>query len=103
VPNALEVLRPAFAALRWLNMMRFGDCADIAAAISELESQAEALAGMPLLEPNPSGVPASRCPACSARPVRPGKYDPIPYCLPCLQVIMPGLTKCRQRFGTDAI
>ena len=40
----LEIVRPAFFALRWLNTARFDDSAEIAAAISELEQQVEALA-----------------------------------------------------------
>jgi hypothetical protein len=99
----LEVIRPAFAALRWLNAMRFEGSAEIAGAIAELERQVEALAGMPLLDPDHRGGPASRCPACGGKPTSPSTYDPVPYCSPCLGVIMPGLQACREGFGTDAI
>ncbi len=99
----LEVIRPAFAALRWLITARFGAYAEIDSAIAELEHQAEALAGTPLADPDPrAGIPAY-CPACGGKLMEPDRYDPIPYCSGCLGVVMPGLQKCRRQFGTDAI
>jgi hypothetical protein len=102
----LEVVRPAFAALRWLAANRFVGKPHIPGAIDELERQVEQLAGLPLRDPDHAGGPAARCPACGGKPTAPSKYGPTPYCSRCLDVIMPGLQRIRsseEGFGTDAI
>ena len=102
----LEVIRPAFAALRWLAANRFADEPHIAKGIAELEQQVEQLAGLPLRDPDHRGGPAATCPACGEKPTSPSKYDPTGYCLPCLDIIMPGLQRvrsCDRGFGTEAI
>src|SRR5262245_10328470 len=67
----LEVIRPAFAALRWLNTARFENAAEITEAITELEQQMEKLVGMQLLDPHHRGGPASECPACGGNRTSP--------------------------------
>ena len=102
----LEVVRPAFAALRWLAENRFRDEPHIADGITELEHQVERLAGLPLREPNQQGLPAARCPACGGKPTKATKYEPAPFCPTCLDVIMPSLMRvqsCEEGFGTEAI
>jgi hypothetical protein len=102
----LEVVRPAFAALRWLAEQRFRDEPHIGEGITELERQVERLVGLPLSNPNHQGGPAARCPACGGKPTKSSKYEPTPYCSTCLDVIMPGLMRvqsCEEGFGTEAI
>lgn len=102
----LEVIRPAFAALRWLAANRFGDQSRIPDGIAELERQVKTLAELPLRDPNHRGGPAAHCPACGGAPTVPSEYDRISYCSPCLNVIMPGLMRvrsCKEGFGTQAI
>lgn len=102
----LEVVRPAFAALRWLAEHRFTDEPHIAEGLSELERQVEQLVGLPLSDPDHRGGPAARCPACGGKPTTPSQYDPTAYCSPCLDVIVPGLLRvqsCEEGFGTEAI
>ena len=101
----LEVIRPAFAALRWLNAERFGASPTITTGIDELERGVETLVGMPLTNPGHRGGPAPQCPACGGQPTTPNQYDRTAYCPTCLRAIMPGLTRLRSRqgFGTDAI
>jgi hypothetical protein len=103
----LEVIRPAFAALRWLNKERFGDSLTIASGIDQWEREVEALVGLPLIDPDHCGGPASRCPACGGKPIPPSKYGSrVPYCSSCLGGMMPGLRRVRsfeEGFGTDAI
>src|SRR5947209_12283869 len=64
----LDVIRPAFVALRWLNATRFGGSPQIADSIDELERQAEALAQLTGKTPDRSiaGHP-ERCPVCNER------------------------------------
>jgi hypothetical protein len=102
----LEVVRPAFAALRWLATNRFAGEPHIPDAIDELERQVEQLAGLPLRDPDHASGPADQCPACGSKPTTPSKYDPTPYCSRCLDVIMPALMRvrsCEAGFGTAAI
>jgi len=103
----LEVIRPAFAALRWLNETRFGGSPQIAKSIDLLERQAENLAQLP--ESNPArriaGYP-QRCPVCNKPQTEPSHYDPTPCCPNCLEIIMPSLIRlrsCEHGFGTEAI
>jgi hypothetical protein len=101
-----EVLRPAFAALRWLNRERFDNSVSIGSGIDQLEREVAALVALPLVNSYEQGAPAARCPACGGKPTAPSKYDPTPYCTKCLDVIMPGLSRlrsCEEGFGTDAI
>lgn len=102
----LEVIRPTFAALRWLAAHRFADQPHLADGIALLEGQAEQLAAMRLRKLGSWGWPAARCPGCGGKPTARSKYDPIDYCQPCLGVIMPALDRLRSwetGFGTDAI
>jgi hypothetical protein len=102
----LEVIRPAFVALRWLASERFPDSPEIAASVAELEREAEQLAELPLLNPDQSGGPAERCPACGRPPNAPDMYDPTSYCWECLELIRPGLMRVQsdeQGFGTESI
>lgn len=102
----LEVVRPAFAALRWLATTRFTGEPHISDAIAELERQVEQLAALPLREPAYIGGPAARCPACGSNPTTPSQYDPTQYCPRCLDLIMPELERvrsCKEGFGTEAI
>ena len=97
---SLEMIRAEFTALRWLAEHRFQSVPIV--DVVELERKAEQLAERPLHEPN-LHEETSRCPACSGEITTPSKYDPISYCSSCLDIIMPSLQSCRERFGTDAI
>jgi hypothetical protein len=110
----LEIVRPCFAALRWLNGERFGNSPAIAAGITDLERAADQLArlGDGWAE-WPAGAP-SACPVCGAPITNYGVYEPTPglkvpkerWCSPCLDVIMPALRRLRSGsggFGTGAI
>ena len=102
----LEVMRPAFAALRWLADHHFSDRTQIMVGIAEWESQVENLAGLGLKDSDLEGGQASQCPACDGKATTPSKYDPRAYCSVCLGIIQPGLTKLRSSdrgFGIDAI
>jgi hypothetical protein len=103
----LEVIRPAFAALRWLNKTRFGQSPKIANNIDELERQTEKLANLSLQCPGQLllGYP-DNCPVCGEFRQGPNEYDPRPYCSACLDVIMPSLSSvqsCEEGFHTEAI
>jgi hypothetical protein len=102
----LEVARPAFAALRWLNEQHFRGSPDIRDGVNEFEAAAESLVRMPLVEAEPRQYKFSRCPVCGDSPEGPDKYDPTPYCSRCLYVIIPALSRLRSSdrgFGTEAI
>ena len=102
----LEVVRPAFVALRWLAANRFPDHPHIADGLSELERLTEQLVELPLLHPGRCGAQAIQCPACGGKPTRPDRFSPAGHCSSCLKVIMPGLDRvqsCEEGFGTDAI
>jgi hypothetical protein len=98
----IETIRPAFAALRWLNAERFGASAQVSSAISDLERQADELAGLPT-EGKRELLPPACCPACGGQLTEPHQYDPVPYCSRCLQIIMGALGRARDGFGTEAI
>jgi hypothetical protein len=103
----LEVIRPAFAALRWLNGNRFGNAAHIAKSVDQLEQQVEKLARLPQRDPHRRIAGYSeRCPVCNEPRTEPYQYDPTPCCPNCLGIIMPSLTRvrsCEHGFGTEAI
>lgn len=99
----LEVIQPAFAALRLLAKERFAGSPQIVDGIAELERQTEQLSSMSLCNPEHRGGPAARCPACGGEPTAPSKYDPTSYCSPCLDIIMPALVSCEEGFGTEGI
>ncbi len=102
----LEVVRPAFAALRWLAANRFPGEPHIPNAIAELERQVEQLAELPLRDSDNAALPVTRCPACGGKPTAPSKYAVMPYCSGCLDIVMPALQRlrsCEEGFGTDAI
>jgi hypothetical protein len=61
----MEVIRPCFAALRWLNTNRFEQSPKIAANIDALEERAERLSQLgegKLVQTGPE--PPARCPVC---------------------------------------
>jgi|SRR5262245_7198318 len=102
----LEVIRPAFAALRWLAAHHFADVPHIADAIAKLKRQSDELAGLPLRDPAQLGRLPAQCPVCAGKPNPPSEYDPVGYCSTCLDVIMPALLRvrsCEAGFGTEAI
>ena len=71
-----EVLRPAFAALRWLNRSGSITPSPLDQVSTELEREVAALVALPV---NPDHKwPAARCPACGGKPTAPSKYDPHP-------------------------
>jgi hypothetical protein len=103
----LEVIRPAIAALRWLNQTRFDSSLHIAKSIDLLERQVETLAQLTQKDPDRriAGYP-DRCPVCNEARTEPNQYDPTPYCPNCLEIIMPALMRvrsCEHGFGTEAI
>jgi hypothetical protein len=112
----LEVIRPCFAALRWLQLERFSDRPHIGAAIDELEQAAEDLAhlGDGAAKWSRYDLPPSHCPVCGyTLHVSPrcemteGVYVPENRtCLPCIEVVYEALRRARSGklgFGTDAI
>jgi hypothetical protein len=113
--DLLEVVRPCFAALRWLNAERFGASPVIAAGITNLERAAERLARLGDGRVQwPAGEVPSACPVCGEPVTTYGVYEPRPglrvprerWCSPCLDVIMPALERLRsgsEGFGTSAI
>lgn len=110
----LEMLRPSFAALRWLMAERFEGSPAIAASLAELEAQAEALAALGLREARRwSADPPDICPACAegltivplsrARPRRPPTDR---YCARCLggsRTALDRVASLEDGFGTMAI
>lgn len=100
----LEIMRPAFAALRWLNEFRFDNSASLAKGVDALESQATALAQLPSQFPGQRGYGSlAACPVCGKTPRKPDKYDPKPYCPHCLKVVMPSYGSVSDGFGTEFI
>jgi hypothetical protein len=101
----LEIMRPAFAALRWLNRERFDGSRRIEATINRLEREAEQLADRPVVHPPPVAEVPARCPACGEAPRPPDEWEKIPYCSACLDR-MPSLLDIQAigpGFGTDII
>jgi hypothetical protein len=113
--DMLKIIRPCFAALRWLQAQRFADEPHIAAGIDELESQADRLARLGDGKADWIGgdLPA-KCPVCGESLTVYGVYEPRPglkvpkerWCSSCMEVVMPALMRLRSSvdgFGTDAI
>src|SRR5687768_4443059 len=77
--HLLEIVRPCFAALRWLNAQRFGNSPSISAGITGLEQAAEQLAilGDGNAEWPTGGLP-SACPVCGVQLTTYGVYEPRP-------------------------
>jgi hypothetical protein len=98
----IESIRPAFAALRWLNAERFDGSAEVASALAEFEAQADHLAVLPTDESEYAAA-TGRCPACQSELTEPHKYDPQRYCPKCLQLIMGAYGRLDQGFGTWVI
>jgi hypothetical protein len=114
--SMLEIIRPCFAALRWLQTQRFADKPHIAAGIDELERAADRLAqlGDGRAEWSADGMLPSKCPVCRQPLTTYGVYEPRPglkvpkerWCSLCLEVAMPALQRVgssHEGFGTDAI
>ena len=103
----LEVMRPAFVALRWLNQERFGNSPEITSGIDQLEHEVHVLVNLPASGTRDRwSAMFVRCPACGSEPRSPDEYDPVRYCSECLNMVMPGLERVRSwetGFGTDAI
>jgi hypothetical protein len=113
--DMLEIIRPCFAALRWLQAQRFADMPQIVASIDELEKQVGELAqlGGGRAEWVSVELPG-KCPVCGERLTLYGVYEPRPglkvpkerWCSPCLEVVMPALMRVQSTevgFGTEAI
>jgi len=100
----LEVMRPAFVALRWLSGTYFGRSSQIAESIDKLERQVEKLAQLTgKLQTVADNL--DRCPVCSELSEK-SAYDSTRCCPKCLEVIMPALIRlrsCEHGFGTEAI
>src|SRR5262245_62122107 len=65
-PHLLEIIRPCFAALRWLQAERFADEPHIAPGIDELERAAERLARLGDGRAEwPAGELPTACPRCT--------------------------------------
>ncbi|MDY3555565.1 hypothetical protein R5W24_004708 [Gemmata sp. JC717] len=111
----LEIIRPCFAALRWLQAQRFAGESRIAAGIDELEQAAEQLARLRDSRAEwLGGELPTDCPVCRQPLTTYGVYEPRPglkvpkerWCSPCLEVAMPALQRVQsshEGFGTDAI
>lgn len=97
-----EIIRPTYAALRWLNAERFKALTRISAAIDETERQMDQLAALPTRFPTTSSNPRC-CPACGGPLENKSEYEPTRYCSKCLNMIMGGLQSLRMGFGTFAI
>ena len=111
----IEVIRPCFVALRWLNTNRFGGSPKIAANINALEEEAERLAQLGegrLAQMRPE--PPTRCPVCgksltTARQGCLGLLTVSPktrYCLNCLGPSLraySAVCSIDEGFMTDAI
>jgi hypothetical protein len=112
--DMLEIIRPCFAGLRWLQARRFADAPHIAASIDELERKAEQLARLGGGRAAWVGgeLPA-KCPVCEKPLTLYGVYEPRPglkvpkerWCSSCLEVVMPAMQRIQssEGFGTDAI
>ena len=101
----LEMIRPCFAALRWLNKERFGNLQQISSGIADLEAAIESLVRLPLIDPEPDAVP-NKCPACGRRPTSSSNYSKTAHCPSCLESVMPHLNRirsCDEGFGTVTI
>jgi len=114
--HLLEIIRPCFAALRWLQIQRFAGEPHIACAIDDLEHAAEKLArlGDGKAVWSSDDMPPSKCPVCRKTLTTYGVYEPRPglkvprerWCTNCTEVAMPALERVRsshEGFGTDAI
>ena len=75
----LEVMRPAFVALRWLNQERFGNSPEITSGIDQLEHEVQALVNLP--------ASGTRDP-CSA-----GSFDAL--CVPLSPSLQTNMTEFR--------
>lgn len=97
----LEVVRPAFVALRWLTAERFDGKSTIADGIAELERQLEQLANLPVRDSYKRELPPTECPVCGRRP---SEYDPVSYCSSCVELVIPGkerLESAKKGFGIE--
>jgi hypothetical protein len=113
--SLLEIIRPCFVALRWLNAQRFEGSPKIASGIDLLERQAEELARLVGGDVKWAGgeLPA-KCPVCGQPLTLHGIYEPWPglkvpkerWCSPCLELVIPALMRIgssEEGFGTHAI
>src|SRR5262245_65268203 len=91
----LEVIRPAFAALRWLAAHHFADVPHIADAIAKLKRQSDELAELPLRDPAQLGRLPAQCPVWAGMPNSPSEDDMVGYCARCLEVLFSALLQCR--------
>lgn len=114
--SMLEIIRPCFAALRWLQSQRFASEPHIATGIDGLERAAEQLArlGDGRAKWSADEMPPSKCPVCHQSLTTYGVYEPRPglkvpkerWCSPCMEVAMPALQRLEsshEGFGTGAI
>ena len=110
----LEIIRPCFVALRWLQTEQFTNEPDLPARIDELERAAEKLAHMSDgQDRSPAREIAERCPVCSEPLSTFGVYKPRPdktvprerWCSPCLEQVWLALDSVEREggFGTAFI
>lgn len=112
----LESVRPALAALQWLNENRFFRSAAIRESLLALELAAEKIAQLPVQTP-PWWAGASdaqkayyqerieRCPHCSGN-ISQLNSSSEPFCPRCFELVVPSLRKLASRdggFGTEVL
>jgi hypothetical protein len=111
----LEIVRPCFAALRWLQAQHFADQPALATMVDELAREVEKLAHLAdgADEAAAGDGPRARCPACGARLTDGTVYlrffrRPTAewWCCRCLAGVWAALDRVElveEGFGTDAI
>lgn len=100
-----NVVAPCFAALHWLNENHFENDPEIHQRIADLQFALGGLAARQVTERD-SPLERKNCPVCQQELTKPSKYDPIPYCSDCLDIIMSAFSRlesCDGGFGTEAI
>ncbi len=101
----LALLRPCFAALRWLQAERFADQPQLVSLIDDTEREVEELSHLGHGEMNWSGgmSPRVRCPVCGHKlTVAPE----LPECPSCVQLAVAAynrLASSYEGFGTDSV
>src|SRR5215207_9716821 len=100
----VESMRPAFAALRWLNREKFSSSSEIASAIDAFESKVDELAAIPCgRTPRPFNDRVAICPCCNQGLRVPDQYESKRYCVKCFDVVIESHERCCEVFGADAI
>jgi hypothetical protein len=100
----LEVIRPSFAALRWIATERF-DPTSILPVIAELEAKVEELVNLPLKFVDDQNPQSDRCPACGGALTAIEDSDTY-CCSPCHDLVWPTLVRLEsidEGFAIDCI